>query len=132
MAPRRPRFRAGDYTRAVLILPPGHGQTIAARQRLSRRERWLLRSVGALTAAIVLLVVLALVQSSAARRGCVEITIASSLGGQPLSGCGSHARAICAGAGSEGYSGSAREAVRSACARAGLPVGRPRGGSPGR
>jgi len=116
----------------VLILPAGHGRAVARRRRLSARERLGLGAVGALTAALAALVVIALASSGAPGRGCVQVTIASSLGGQPLSGCGARARSICAAAAGGAYAPAAAEAVLSACRRAGLRERPAASGSAGR
>lgn len=69
---------------------------------------------------LAMLVAVSLVVSSAPARGCIQVTIASSLGGQPLSGCGARARSICAAAARGAYSPSATDALLTACRRAGL------------
>jgi hypothetical protein len=53
-----------------------------------------------------------------ARRGCIAITFASTLGGAEAKACGARARAICATPQDYAHSG---EQLQQACRRAGLP-----------
>jgi hypothetical protein len=108
----------------VLILPPGHAQTVAARRQLNARERWILSSLGVVVAALVVAVVIGFVQSSPkSGHGCVYVSVPSSMGAQPYSGCGAKARRICAQVGvSGGYSGSLARELIPACRKAGVPV----------
>lgn len=59
----------------------------------------------------------ALTSGAPARRDCVDVTFASTLGGAELHACGSQARRMCA---SGAFHGIAQE-LRSACIRAGIP-----------
>jgi hypothetical protein len=72
-------------------------------RRLGEPLRWGRRekvAVGALlacvAAALVALGAYALTSGSPARRDCVDVTFASTLGGADLQGCGAQARRICA------------------------------------
>ena len=109
----------------MLILPPGHAQTVFARRRFTRREKWILSSVLATVAALAVVVVIAIATAEPkSANGCVNVTVASSMGAQPLAGCGAKARSMCKLAGSPGgYTGSLARALDTECRKAGLPVG---------
>jgi hypothetical protein len=92
-------------------------------RRLSEPLRWGRReklAVGTLLAVVVLAAVglgaFALTSGAPARRDCVEVTFASTLGGAEIKGCGEQARRMCA---SGQFKGIAKE-LRAACARAGF------------
>lgn len=93
-------------------------------RRLSEPLRWGRREKTAV-AVVLSCVVLALVGLGAyaltsgapARRDCVTVTFASTLGGAELHGCGSHAKRICA----SGSFHSIEQELRVACQRAGFP-----------
>ena len=109
----------------MLILPPGHAESIHAGRRLSVREK---RLIGVVVGAIALLVVVIAVavsssgQSSA--HGCIYATIAAATGAQEISQCGTAARDTCASVLAPGaFSRQAAEAVAGECRKAGLPVG---------
>lgn len=93
-------------------------------QRLSEPLRWgrRERTVVAVLASCVLLAAIglgayALTSGAPARRDCVEVTFASTLGGATVHACGARARAVCA---SGAFRGVAEE-LRAACLRAGFP-----------
>jgi hypothetical protein len=98
---------------------------VPGRPCTSRRERMLVRAVLAAAALLVLVAVASLVVSTApARRGCIDVTIASSLGGQPISGCGARARSLCRQVGLRGgFTAADGAVVAAACRRSGLAVG---------
>lgn len=108
-----------------MIMPPDHARAVAVRRALSARERWILGGVGAVLAALAVIVVISL--STAGRvsaNGCVDVALPYSTGGAELYRCGANARAMCAQAGkSNGYPGAAGRAVAAQCRKAGLPVG---------
>ncbi|MCW3030535.1 MAG: hypothetical protein JWM66_668 [Solirubrobacterales bacterium] len=87
-----------------------------------RRERAV---VGALLAVVVLALVglgaYALSSGGAARRDCVDVTFASTLGGAKLRGCGQRARTICA----SGAFPALDEPLSQACRRAGFAYKQP-------
>jgi hypothetical protein len=94
-------------------------------RRLSEPLHWGRRekaAVGAVLACLVLalagLGAYALTSGSPARRDCISVTFASTLGAARLHGCGHQARVICASAGA--YPGLA-ESLSAACRRAGFP-----------
>ncbi len=82
-----------------------------------RREKAV---VGALLAtlavALIALGAYALSSGAPARRDCVDVTFASTLGGAELKGCGARARSICA----SGSFHSIRQQLAEACRRAGF------------
>jgi hypothetical protein len=93
-------------------------------RRLSEPLRWGRRekTVVAVLASCVLLALaglgaFALSSGAPQRKGCIEVTFASTLGGAELQGCGTRARRICA----SGSFHSIRRELRSACERAGYP-----------
>jgi hypothetical protein len=89
--------------------------------RWGRRERGI---VAALLACIVLaaagLGAYALTSGAPARRDCIEVTFASTLGGATEHACGAQARAVCASP--QAFKRAAAE-LRAACRRAGFPFG---------
>ncbi len=108
----------------MLILPPGHAQQVAVRRGLNTRERWILSGVGAIVAGLVVAVIIGFAQSSpTSGHGCVYVSVPSSMGAQPYSGCGAKARQICAQVGIRGgYGGSLARELIPACRKAGIPV----------
>jgi hypothetical protein len=77
---------------------------------------------GSLLAALLAVLVIAFTGGSARGAGCIEVTVASTLGGAVTHACGAHARGICA-APAETPVLAAHGALRQACNRAGLPYG---------
>jgi hypothetical protein len=89
--------------------------------RWGRRERVAIAAL--LTCVVVALVGLgafALTSGAPARRDCIEVTFASTLGGATEHACGARARTVCASPGA--FLGVAAE-LRAACRRAGFPYG---------
>jgi hypothetical protein len=109
----------------VLILPPGHAESIRLGRRLSQREKRLVGGFLAAMAALVVILVIALStggQSSA--HGCIYATIPAATGAQQISECGAQARSTCASAQTPGaFTPQAARAVSAECRKAGLPVG---------
>lgn len=109
----------------MLILPPGHSRTVAARRKLTLRERW----VAGLGAIFSLLLVVAVVISlaggaKAPGKGCLNVTFASSMGADVIDNCGASARQVCAAVGTPGgYTGAAGRELARDCRRLGLAVG---------
>jgi hypothetical protein len=96
-------------------------------KRLSEPLRWGRRErtvVAALLACVALAAVglgaYALSSGAHARRDCISLTFASTLGGATVHACGGQARNICASPGA--FRGVAAE-LRVACRRAGFPFG---------
>jgi hypothetical protein len=109
----------------MLILPPGHNRTTSAPPRLRRRERRLVGGVAALGVALAVAVVIAVagLGGDGARRGCLDVSFASSLGVQQVVRCGREARATCLAVGKPGgFTGRAGQAVAAGCRRLGLRV----------
>ena len=109
----------------MLILPPGHAESIRTPRRLSVREKRLLAAVVGAIAALLLAIVIALsVGGQASQHGCIYATIPAATGAQEISECGATARATCASALAPGaFSRQAAAVVTSECRKAGLPVG---------
>jgi hypothetical protein len=94
-------------------------------RRLSEPLRWGRRErtvVAALLVCVALIVAglgaYALTSGAPARRDCIGVTFASTLGGAQLHVCGARARAVCASPGA--FHGIAAE-LAAACRRAGFP-----------
>jgi hypothetical protein len=105
----------------------GQSRRLQQPLRWGRRERLVVATVLAVAvAALIGLGVYALTSGAPARRDCVSVTFASSVGGAELHGCGERARKICA---SGAFPGIAEE-LRVACARAGFPFRTPARRSP--
>ncbi len=109
----------------MLILPPGHAQTIRERRTPASREKWILRGVlGGVAVVVVALVIALTTQGHKLGAGCVSVALAYSTGGAQIDRCGASARALCAGVGrSGGVTGKPAETVADACRKAGLPIG---------
>jgi hypothetical protein len=93
-------------------------------RRLSEPLRWGRRekAVVAVLLSCVLLSAIglgafALTSGAPARRDCVDVTFASTLGGAEIHACGSRARTVCAAGGFR----TVKEELRIACRRAGFP-----------
>jgi hypothetical protein len=96
-------------------------------KRLSEPLRWGRREktvVAAMLTCVVLIALglgaYALTSGAPARRDCVEITFASTLGGAHVHECGGQARTLCASP--EAFRSVAEE-LRASCRRAGFPFG---------
>ncbi len=87
--------------------------------RWGRRERTI---VAVLLTCVALVAVglgaFALTSGAPARRDCIEVTFASTLGGATVHACGAQARTVC---GTPGAFKSVAEELRAACLRAGFP-----------
>lgn len=98
-------------------------------KRLSEPLRWTRASRLAVACAVLVLAVaggvVAVVGSTSgtpARRGCIEVTVPSTLGGAVVRQCGATARETCANpAGNRGLA--ANGALHDACRRAGVAYG---------
>jgi hypothetical protein len=96
-------------------------------KRLSEPLRWGKRErnvVAALLVCVALAViglgVFALTSGAPARKDCIEVTFASTLGGATEHACGARARAVCA---TPGAFKSVAAELRESCRRAGFPFG---------
>jgi hypothetical protein len=97
----------------------------ARQKRLSTPLQWGRREKTAVGAVLALVLVAAialgvygLTSGGTARKDCVEVTFASTLGGARIHACGARARTVCASA--NGHEGIAPQ-LRAACRRVGLP-----------
>jgi hypothetical protein len=117
---------AAPYTRAVLILPPGHAESIRSRRSLSVREKRLLGLVLVLIAALAIALVIALSTTGrSSAGGCIHLTIAADTGAQDVDECGATARYTCATVLEPGaFPAESAAAIAAACRKARLPVGR--------
>jgi hypothetical protein len=91
--------------------------------RWTHAGRWaVIATAASLLAAVAVVAAIALGGGSSSRRGCIEVTYASTLGGATMHACGSRARDICA-APAENPAAAAGGVLRDACRRARLPYG---------
>lgn len=109
----------------MLILPPGHAESIRGGRRLSVREKRVLAVGAAVVAALVLVLVIALsTGGQSSGNGCIYVTIPAATGAQQISQCGAKARDTCASVGTPGaFTAQAAGAVARECRKAGLPIG---------
>jgi len=86
--------------------------------RWGRREKTVIAAVLVCVALVVLgLGAYALTSGAPARRDCIDVTFASTLGGAEEHACGSQARRVC----SSGAFRGAEQELREACRKAGYP-----------
>lgn len=110
----------------MLILPPGHAQAVRQRRAMRPREKWLLGGVGAMVAALVIVLVIAFATGGAKQsgHGCISVALAYSTGGDQIYRCGAAARQMCAGVDQPGgITGLPARSVAAECRKAGLRVG---------
>lgn len=109
----------------MLILPPGHAQTVARARRLSKRERQLIGGVLGVVVALVLVLTISLATGGrSSAHGCIHATIAGDVGAQEIDQCGAGARSTCASALAPGaFTSQAARTIAEQCRKAGLPVG---------
>lgn len=100
-------------------------------KRLSQPLQWTRASRWAVAAAVLVLVVAGAVAAvvgstsgTRSHRGCIEVTVPSTLGGAVVRQCGVTARHTCAHP-DDNRGLAANGALRDACRRAGLSYGRP-------
>lgn len=108
----------------MLILPPGHAQSVRSRGALSSREK---RIIGAVLVAVAVLAVVLVISLLAAgpssSNGCIYATIPAATGAQQIDQCGVQARATCQSATTPGaFTSTAAASIVAACRKAGLPV----------
>ena len=110
---------------AMMILPPGHAEEVRRRQAFAPRERWMIRAVVAVVAALAVVLVISLATGeTTSRHGCVSVSLAYSTGGDHITRCGDGAKSLCRGVGhAGGITGAPAQAVAASCRKAGLPVG---------
>jgi hypothetical protein len=111
------------YTRGVLILPPGHAETVRLRP-LSTRERRLIAGVLAVVAALLAGLVISLsTGGKSSAHGCIYATIPAATGAEQIDRCGSAARSICGSTATPGaFAPEAARAIAVECRKAGLPT----------
>ena len=109
----------------MLILPPGHAESIRLGRHLSVREKRLVAAVLGAVAALIAVLVIALSSSGeSSAHGCIYVTIPAPTGAQQISQCGPAARDTCGTALAPGaFTAQAARTVSAACRKAGLPVG---------
>jgi hypothetical protein len=96
-----------------------HSRRLSEPLRWGRRERAVVAALLTCVALAALgLGVYAVTPGAPARRDCVEVTFASTLGGATEHACGARARAVCATP--DAFRSVAAE-LRAACVRAGFP-----------
>jgi hypothetical protein len=95
-------------------------------RRLTSRERWLIRGVLAVTAALVVAVIVAIAAAGHSTGGnCIDFTLPYSFGGQEFFECGARARSTCRAVDQPGgFAGRAGATVATECRKVGFPVGR--------
>jgi hypothetical protein len=109
----------------MLILPPGHAQSVSTARALRPREKAMISGV----VGVVALLAAALVISFATAghksgHGCISVGLAYSVGGAQIYRCGAAARSMCASVNRPGGSiGATARALTTECRKAGLPVG---------
>jgi hypothetical protein len=109
----------------LMILPPGHAQTIRQRRTIRPRERWMIGGVAAVLSALAVALVISFATAGhKSGHGCVSVGLAYSTGGAQVYRCGSSARALCASVNRPGgTTGGAARSLAIECRKAGLPVG---------
>jgi len=109
----------------MLIIPPGHAETLRARRRLSKREIWMISGVLATVVVLALVLVISFATSApSSKSGCIYATIPAATGAQQVSECGAAARSTCTTVLTPGaFTAQAAETLASECRKAGLPVG---------
>jgi hypothetical protein len=109
----------------VLIIPPGHAETLRARSRLSKREIWMLGGVLGTIAVLAVVLVISFASSGpSSKSGCIYATIPAATGAQQVHECGAAARSTCATAQTPGaFTAQAARTLASECRKAGLRVG---------
>jgi hypothetical protein len=111
--------------RTVLIIPPGHAETLRDRRRLTRRELWMVSGVlGAVVVLALVLVISFATSGPSSKAGCIYATIPAATGAQQVSECGAAARSTCGSAQAPGaFTAQAARVIAAECRKAGLPVG---------
>lgn len=109
----------------MLILPPGHAETVRSRPVMKRREKWMIGGVASVVAVLVVALVISFATSTQkSGHGCISVALAYSTGGAQINRCGAAARALCASVGVPGgVTGVPARGVAEACRKAGLAVG---------
>lgn len=108
-----------------MVLPPGHGQALAAPRRLATREKRMVRAVlGVVVAILIVLLISILTTGSSSAHGCIHATIPGAVGAQEIDECGAQARSTCLTAERPGsFPAASARVVAAECRKAGIPVG---------
>ena len=109
----------------MLILPPGHAETLQQPRNLYRREKVMISGVLVIVAAFIVVVALSIGSGeNQSRHGCISVGLAYSTGGETINRCGGAARAMCSGVNKPGGTrGASAHALSTECRKAGLPIG---------
>jgi hypothetical protein len=109
----------------MLILPPGHAQTIRQPRTFRLREKLMIGGVLTVVAALAVTLVISLATAERqSGHGCISVGLAYSTGGDKIFRCGGTARAMCAGVNQpNGIDGATGRALSTECRKAGIPVG---------
>jgi hypothetical protein len=108
----------------VLILPPGHAETLRPRWHLSAREKWMIGGVLGVVVALAVVLVISFASSNpSSTSGCIYATIPAATGAEQIHQCGATAKSMCATVQrAGGFTPQAASTITSACRKAGLPV----------
>jgi hypothetical protein len=109
----------------VLIIPPGHAETVRVSWRPSTREKWMIGGVLGVVAALLVVLVISIASSGpSSKSGCIYATIPAATGAQQVHECGATARSTCATVLTPGaYTAQAAQTLAAECRKAGLRVG---------
>jgi hypothetical protein len=108
-----------------MIMPPGHQKRLSERRALTTREKWGGIATGLVVVIVAIIVVISVGSSSPkATAGCIDVTVASSLGSQRIDACHGNARSICMQLQTpgSGYHGETLTALIAGCRKAGFPT----------
>lgn len=108
----------------MLILPPGHAQSVRIRRPLSRRETRLIGVVLGVVAALIIAVAISLgTAGHSSHNGCIYATIPAPTGAQEVNQCGAQARTTCESVRTPGsFTTAAARSIAAECRKAALPV----------
>jgi hypothetical protein len=108
----------------VLIIPPGHAESVRSRRALSARDKGMIASVlVVLAVGAVALVISFATAAPDSSGGCIYLTIPAATGSQQIDQCGAQARDTCASARTPGaFTSDAATSIVAACRKAGLPT----------
>lgn len=109
----------------MLILPPGHADTLGPRWRVSAREKWMIGGVLGVVAALAVVLVISFASSGpSSKSGCIYATLPAATGAEQIHQCGADAKAMCATVHTTGgFTPQAASTLASECRKAGLAVG---------
>jgi hypothetical protein len=95
-------------------------------RKLTKRERWVLIAISAVTAIAILALLFVpshndrplLDEQGGHRAGCIEVAVAGRVGAEPIVGCGAKARALCTRA--AGFDNPRASTILAACREEGV------------